>query len=79
MRELPIELSHIELSVGDTVQIDDRILTVLDISENEVTFRLDTRQDFTGEDFTGDDFEFDNLEADYVVCHGEEGKRLPPR
>ena len=74
MRELPIELSHVELSVGDSVRIDDQILTVLDISEDEVTFRLDQR-----DDFTGDDFEFDNVEADYVVCHGEEGKRLPPR
>ena len=74
MRESPIELSRVELSVGDCVRINDQILTVLDISEDEVTFRLEKR-----DDFTSDDFKFDNVEADYVVCHGEEGKRLPPR
>ena len=75
MRESPIELSRVELSVGDSVRMEDQILTVLDISEDEVTFRIDTVEDFESE----------NLESDYyVVCPGEEGtgeegKRLPPR
>ena len=38
MRESPIEPSRVELSVGDSVRIDDQILIVLDISEDEVTF-----------------------------------------
>jgi hypothetical protein len=74
MRESPIELSHVELSVGDSVRIDDRILTVLDISGIDVTFRVES-----GDDFTDDDFEWDNLESDYVVCLGDEAKRFPPR
>ena len=69
MRESPFELSRVDLSVGDCVRLDDQILTVLDISEDEVTFRVDTVEEF----------ETDNLESIDVVCLGEEGKRLPPR
>ena len=74
MRESPIELSHVVLSVGDSVRIDDRILTVLDIKGNEVTFSVDDSDDFTREDF-----ELDNLESDYVVCLGDEARRFLPR
>ncbi len=38
MRESPREHSHVELCVGDSVRVDDQILTVLDICEGEVTF-----------------------------------------
>ena len=69
MRESPIELSSVELAVGDCVRMDDQVLTVLDISGDEVTFRIDT----------ADDFESDDHEMDYVTCEGEEAKRLPPR
>lgn len=31
----------VELAVGDSVQIKDHVLTVMDITGNEVTFRLD--------------------------------------
>jgi hypothetical protein len=74
MRESPIELSHVELSIGDSVRLDDRILTVLDITGDEVTFCVDNSDDITGEDF-----ELDNLESDCVVCLGDEPKRFPPR
>lgn len=69
MRESSIELSHVDLSVGDSVRLDDQILTVLDISQDEVTFRFDAI----------DDLESDNPETGSVVCHAAEGKRLPPR
>jgi hypothetical protein len=33
--------SRFELSVGDSVRLDDQILTVIDISGEEITFRID--------------------------------------
>jgi riboflavin synthase alpha subunit len=33
--------SHVELSVGDAVSVDGQILTVIDIQDGEVTFRID--------------------------------------
>ncbi|MFN0053956.1 MAG: hypothetical protein ACKV0T_17395 [Planctomycetales bacterium] len=32
----------IELAVGDSVRLADQILTVIDIHEDEITFRLDS-------------------------------------
>jgi hypothetical protein len=69
MRESSIELSHVDLSVGDSVRLDDQILTVLDINQDEVTFRVDAIEDL----------ESDNFETGSVVCHAADGKRLPPR
>ena len=69
MRESPLELSRIELCIGDSVRMDDRILTVLDINEDEVTFRIDTVEDF----------ELDNHESYLVPCDGKDATRLPPR
>ena len=37
--------SHFELSVGESILIEDRVLTVLDIHDGEITFRLDTADD----------------------------------
>ena len=79
MRESQIELSSVELSIGDSVRMDDQILTVLDISEDEVTFRIDAAEEFELDDFEIDNIESDNLESGNVVCHGDEGKHLPPR
>ena len=33
--------SRFELSVGDSVRLDDQVLTVLDINGDEITFRID--------------------------------------
>jgi hypothetical protein len=33
--------SRFDLSVGESIQIDDQILTVIDIHGDEITFRLD--------------------------------------
>jgi hypothetical protein len=56
--------SRFELAVGDSVRLDDQILTVIDISGEEITFRVDFA---------------DALEADSVVCADNLGKPLPPR
>ncbi len=33
--------SRIELSVGESIRIDDQMLTVVDIQGDEITFRID--------------------------------------
>lgn len=55
--------SRIELSVGDSVRIEDQILTVLDVSGDEITFRLD---------FVGDS------DSENLVC-GNGSEKRPPR
>ena len=37
--------SRVELCVGDSVRLDDQILTVIDISEDEITIRVDWMDD----------------------------------
>ncbi|MGE5193103.1 MAG: hypothetical protein ACM3U2_11450 [Deltaproteobacteria bacterium] len=56
--------SRFELSVGDSVRLDDQILTVIDISGEEITFRVDFA---------------DELESGNVLCSEEHSKPLPPR
>ena len=56
--------SRFELAVGESVRVDDQILTVIDISGDEITFRLDYA---------------DEHEAENVVCVEELAKRFPPR
>ena len=56
--------SRFELSVGESVRIDNQILTVIDITGDEITFRMDI----------ADGFDF----AD-VVCSVEVDKPLVPR
>ena len=79
MRESPIEFSRVELSIGDSVQIDDQILTVLDICDDEVTFRIETRDFGADPDLEFDILESGSRESNYALCHGEEGIRFPPR
>lgn len=33
--------SRFELSIGDSIQVDEQILTVLEICGDEITFRID--------------------------------------
>jgi len=73
MRESPRELSHVELCVGDSVRIDDQILTVLEICEGEVTFRIDMATDVELNDFETVDFDYG------VARERESAMRLPPR
>ena len=40
-----MQVSGIELAVGDSVRIQDQILTVIDIHGEEITFRLDPVDD----------------------------------
>lgn len=40
-----MQVSGIELAVGDSVRIQDQILTVIDIHGEEITFRLDPIDD----------------------------------
>jgi len=56
--------SRFELSVGDSVRVDDQILTVVDISGDEITFRIDLA---------------DDCEPSRVLAGEARGKRLPPR
>jgi hypothetical protein len=56
--------SRFELSVGDSVRLDDQILTVIDINGEEITFRVDFA---------------DDAEPGNVVCGDEADKPLPPR
>lgn len=56
--------SRFELSVGDSVRVDDQILTVLDINGEEITFRIDLA---------------DEHDAGSVQTADLFGKRLPPR
>lgn len=37
--------SRVELSVGDSIRLDDQILTVIDILGDEITFRIDSATD----------------------------------
>jgi hypothetical protein len=37
--------SGVELAIGDSVRIQDHLLTVIDIHEDEITFRLDLVSD----------------------------------
>ena len=73
MRESPRELSHVELCVGDSVRIDDQILTVLEICEGEVTFRIDMATDVELNDFETLDFDCG------ARRERESAMRLPPR
>jgi hypothetical protein len=36
-----VQTQEFELSVGDAVRIGDRVLTLIDIEEGEVAFRID--------------------------------------
>jgi len=56
--------SRFELSVGDSIRLDDQILTVMDISGDEITFRVDAA---------------DDAEPRNVLCEEDAAKRLPPR
>ena len=56
--------SQFELSVGDSVRVDDQILTVLDINGDEITFRVDLA---------------DEHEASSASSAEAIGKRLRPR
>ena len=56
--------SRFELSVGDSVRLDDQILTVIDISGEEITFRVDM---------------VDEAEPGNALCGEEGAKQLPPR
>ncbi|MCA9003868.1 MAG: hypothetical protein KDA70_01245 [Planctomycetaceae bacterium] len=42
MADLTSQSLEVELSIGDTIQIGDQFLTVIDIEENEILFQLDT-------------------------------------
>lgn len=37
--------SDVELAIGDSVRLENRILTVIDIHGDEITFRLDRVDD----------------------------------
>ncbi len=56
--------SRFELAVGDSVRLDDQILTVIDISGEEITFRVDFA---------------DDMGTDNILCSGVSEKPLPPR
>jgi hypothetical protein len=56
--------SRFELSIGESVWIDDRILTIVDIAGDEITFRVDSA---------------DGYEAGHVSCSSEVEKPLVPR
>jgi hypothetical protein len=59
MREL-----RFELSVGDSLRVDDQVLTVMDIIGDEITFRVDFA---------------DELESESVLCASDIDKRFRPR
>src|SRR5690348_9629137 len=63
-QELVMRELRFELSVGDSVRLDDQILTVMDIIGGEITFRIDFADDH---------------ESDGVLCAEQDDKRLPPR
>ncbi|HLJ10708.1 MAG TPA: hypothetical protein VKU82_05945 [Planctomycetaceae bacterium] len=56
--------SCFELSVGESVEFEDQILTVIDISGDEITFRVDFA---------------DEVESHNVRCGERVRKQLPPR
>jgi hypothetical protein len=37
--------ARVELSVGESIRLDDQILTVIDIQGDEITFRIDHAAD----------------------------------
>lgn len=49
-----MEESRIELSVGESIRLDDQILTVIDIQGDEITFRVDMASDGDADDSYGD-------------------------
>ena len=55
--------SHVELCVGESIRLDDQILTVIDIQGDEITFRIDWATDFESDEPLG----------------GTCGTQLPPR
>jgi hypothetical protein len=55
--------SQFELSVGDSIRLDDQILTVIDINGDEITFRVDIA---------------DEAPSENVLC-GDDAKRQLPR
>ncbi|QDU49754.1 hypothetical protein Pan110_20930 [Gimesia panareensis] len=40
--DLVTRTSDVELSIGDTIQVGDQFLTVVDIEGDEILFQLDT-------------------------------------
>ncbi|QDU09492.1 hypothetical protein V202x_28670 [Gimesia aquarii] len=42
MAELLVQSLELELSIGDTIQIGDQFLTVVDIEGDEILFQLDS-------------------------------------
>jgi len=54
--------SRFDLAVGESIQIDDQILTVLDINGDEITFRLDY---------------VDEADSEKALCGDSSEKRLP--
>ena len=79
MRESPLEFSRVELSIGDSVRVDDQILTVLDICNDEVTFRIDTIESLESDNVESDNVELENFGSDNAVCYIDEASRFPPR
>ena len=55
--------SRFELSIGDSIQFDEQILTVLEICGEEITFRIDSVTDHQTSS----------------LCGNLAGKPLPPR
>ncbi|KAA0131717.1 hypothetical protein [Gimesia chilikensis] len=42
MADLVTQTCELELSIGDTIQVGDQFLTVVDIEGDEILFQLDT-------------------------------------
>ncbi|WP_417387616.1 hypothetical protein [Gimesia sp.] len=42
MADLTSQSLEVELSIGDTIQIGEQFLTVIDIEDNEILFQVDT-------------------------------------
>ncbi|HAH48641.1 hypothetical protein [Gimesia sp.] len=42
MSDLITQSLEVELSIGDTIQIGDQFLTVIDIEESEILFQIDS-------------------------------------
>ena len=40
-----MEEARLELTVGESIQLNDQILTVVDIHDDEITFRIDAAED----------------------------------
>lgn len=53
-----VQHQQVELTVGDVVRIGDTVITVVDIENGEITFRIDDA-DSSDEDLTND--QSDNL------------------